>query len=161
MQDRLKPRKQDMIIMAESGSTQHTGSDFEALIHSSIRRYEEILALFTTINGVGGDTRPVTLEAAGTELLHLQEQAALADRDLINALQERTTFDGSEKPLIARRLAIIQQILQHNRLLLTTVGNIKSLLAHEIKQAQGGQAALSGYRQTNLLQNGGILRGSL
>ena len=156
----MKTRNQDVTMMAEPGSLQQAASDFEALIHSSIRRYEEILALFTAINGVGGDTRPATLEAGGTELLHLQEQAALADCDLIAALQERT-FDGSEKPLIARRLDIIQQILLNNSLLLTTVGNIKSLLAHEIKQAQGGQAALNGYRQTNPLQNGGILRGSL
>jgi len=157
--DSIKPRNQDVTIMAEPGSPQHARSDFEALLHSSVRRYEEILALFTAINGDGGDTNPATLDSRGTEILLVQEQAALADHDLIAALQAMRPVDGDHL-LMDRRQHIMQQILQHNRSLLTTVGNIKSLLAHEIKEAQGGRMALSGYRQPNHSQNGALLRGS-
>ncbi|MBW6520878.1 MAG: hypothetical protein K0A99_07685 [Desulfoarculaceae bacterium] len=52
----------------------------------------------------------------------------------------------------------MQQIIQHNRALLTTTDNIKSLLAHEIKEAQGGRTALNGYRQPNPVANGALLR---
>ena len=155
-----KPRKQDVIIMAEPGSPQQAAGDFEALLHSSIRRYEQILDLFIAINGDGGDSTSTSLDEKGTELLHLQEQAALADGDLLAAMVEQGPVEG-EYLLLDRRRQLMQQILQHNRALLTTADNIKSLLAHEIKEAQGGRTAINGYRQHNPGANGALLRRSL
>lgn len=145
--------------MPESASLQAI-SDLDALLLGSVRRYEDILTLFAAINGDVGGNNPVTLDSSGTELLQLQEQAALADCNLVATLQE-IQVDVSAHPLLGKRQDIMQQILKHNLSLLSTVNNIKSLLAHEIKETQGGRAALNGYRQTTSSQNGGILKGSL
>jgi hypothetical protein len=147
-------------IMPEPLSRQQSMGKLDALLLSSVRRYEDILTLFAAINSDIGGKNPATLELRGTELLQLQEQAALADRDLIATLQEKN-IDESAHPLLNKRQDIMQQILHHNRSLLTTVSNIKSLLAHEIKEMQGGRAALHGYCQSTPARNGDIFKGSL
>ena len=137
-----------------------TREEVDALILSSIRRYEDILTLFTTINSETGDNNPATLHARGMEILQLQEQAALADHPLITMLQE-TNPAWLDHPLLSKRQDIMHQILNHTRSLLSTTNNIKSLLAHEIKGIQSGRAALNGYqRQATPFQNGGILNDS-
>jgi len=140
--------------------TQQTTSDFDNLLQASVKRYEDILTLFAAINSDIGGKNPATLEQSGREILQLQEQAALADLDLIATLQEKD-IDGSGHPLLNKRQDIMQQILLHNRSLLTTVSNIKSLLAHEIKEMQGGRTALHGYCQSTPARNGDIFKGSL
>jgi hypothetical protein len=135
-------------------------SQLDALLLCSLRRFEDILTLFKIINNDSGGTNPATLGSRGTEILQLQEQAALADDELATLLHEED-LPAANFHLLAKRREIMDQILQHNRSLLTTVSNVQSLLAHEIKEAQGGRAALNGYRQPNPAQNGGILKGSL
>ena len=149
-----------MTNMPELIPQQQTTSDFDNLLQTSVKRYEDILTLFAAINSDVSGKNPPTLEQKGTELLQLQEQAALADHDLIATLQEMHT-DGSDHPLLNKRQDLMQQILLHNRSLLTTVSNIKSLLAHEIKEMQGGRAALHGYCQSTPGRNGDIFKGSL
>ena len=131
-----------------------------ALLQSSIIRYEEILALFIAINSESGNKNAETLDIWGTELLQLQEQAELADQLLMTALEENSP-PASALPLLEKRLEILRQVFAHNRALFSTATNIKSLLTHEIKEMQGGRAALNGYRQTTTSQNGGILNNSL
>lgn len=147
--------------IADHGSPQQKKGQLDTLLHCSVKRYEDILALFSAINNEGGGNNAATLDRRGTEVLQLQEQAALADQDLVAAIMQDMPLPGPAHLLLDKRRDIIQQILRHNRLLLTTISNIKSLLAHEIKEAQGGRAALNGYRQINPSQNGGLLKGSL
>jgi hypothetical protein len=106
-----------------------------------------------------GDKDVATLHTRGAEILLVQEQAALADQGLLSILQEMVPT-LSAHPLMDRRQNLMQQIMTHNRLLLSTINTIKSLLAHEIKEMRGGRAALNGYRQTPPSQNGGILNDS-
>lgn len=146
--------------MPEPLSRQQASEKLDALLHCSVRRYEDILTLLAAINSDVGGNNAATLDSRGTEVLQLQEQAALADCELVTTLQEMH-IDVSDHPLIDKRLEIMQQIMSHNRSLLSSVHNVKSLLAHEIKEMQGGQAALHGYRQTTSSQNGGILKGAL
>jgi hypothetical protein len=130
------------------------------LLQTSVNRYEDILALFEAINDNRGDNTPSTFDSRGTEILQLQEKAALADQDLIATLKEMDPAMSahlSSHPLMDRRQELMQQILTHNRSLLSVINNIKSLLAHDIKSIQGGRTALNGYRQTTSPQNGGIL----
>ncbi|KAF0188181.1 MAG: hypothetical protein FD168_1885 [Desulfobulbaceae bacterium] len=130
-----------------------------SLLQSSIIHYEKMLALFIAINSESGNKNAETLEAWGTELLQLQEQAELADQLLMNALEE-TSPPASALPLLEKRLEIMHQVFTHNRALLSTANNIKSLLAHEIREMQGGRAALHGYRQTTSSHQGSILNAS-
>lgn len=148
-----------MTMTAAGSQPQHMGR-LDALLLCSLRRFEDILTLFAIINNDSGGTNPATLDNRGTEILQLQEQAALADDELVTLLHEED-LPAANYHLLAKRREIMDQILQHNRSLLTTVSNVQSLLAHEIKEAQGGRAALNGYRQANPAQNGGILKGSL
>lgn len=136
---------------------------FEALLICSIRRYEEILTLFEAINNEGGDKNPSTLDSTGTKILQLQEKAALADQELISVI---TKIDSTASThltahsLLEQRQDLMQRILGHNKSLLSTINNIKSLLAHEIKEMHGGRIALKGYSQTNSSQHGGIVNES-
>lgn len=130
--------------------------ELNALLLASIRRHGDILSMFEAINGARGDKDVATLHTRGTEILLVQEQAALADQGLLSILQEMGPA-LSAHPLLDQRQAIMHQILEHTRSLLSTINTIKSLLAHEIKEMQGGRAALNGYRQTPPSQNGGIL----
>jgi hypothetical protein len=130
------------------------------LLQSSIIRYEAILALFVAINNESGNKNAEALNVLGTEILQRQEQAELADQLLMTALEE-TAPPASALPLLENRLEIMRQIYTHNQTLSATANNIKSLIAHEIKEMQGGRAALNGYRQTTTSQNGGILNNSL
>ncbi len=131
-----------------------------ALLQSSIIRYEEILALFVAINNESGNKNAEALNILGTEILQRQEQAEFADQLLMTALEE-TAPPASALPLLENRLKIMRQIFTHNQTLSATANNIKSLIAHEIREMQGGRAALNGYRQTTTSQNGGILNNSL
>lgn len=149
-----------MTNMPEPVSQQHTREEFDTQLRCSVKLYEDILTLFTAINSEKGDNSPEILEARGMAIVQLQEQAALADQALITTMQGMNPawFDH---PLLSRRQDIMHQILGHNRLLLSATKNIKSLLAHELKQLQGGRAALNGYHcQLNPSQNGGILNDS-
>lgn len=138
--------------------------NIDTLLLASIRRYENILALFATFS-TETDNNPATLHMRGTTLLQLQEEAALADADLAIILLEMSSTLPSAQlaahPLLNKRKDIMQQVLDNNRSLLATINNIKSLLAHEIKELQSGRTALSGYRQTTSSSNGGILNDSL
>jgi hypothetical protein len=135
-------------------------SDLDTLLQGSVKRYENILTLFAAINSERGDNNPATLHVRGMEILQLQEQAALADHILITTIQEMNPA-WSDHPLLSKRQDIMHQILVHTRSLLSATNNIKSLLAHEIKEIQGGRAALNGYqRQATPSQNGGILNDS-
>jgi hypothetical protein len=134
--------------------------EVNSLLQSSVKRYEDILSLFTAISSETGDSNLETLHAGGMELVQLQEQAALADQLLISMMQEMAP-DRLNHSLLAKRQDVIHKILTHNRSLLSTAKNIKSLLAHDLKEIQGGRTALSGYqRQTNPVLNGGILNDS-
>jgi hypothetical protein len=131
-----------------------------ALLQSSIIRYEEILALFVAINNASGNKNGEALNILGTEILQRQEQAKLADQLLMAALED-TAPPAEALPLLEKRVEVMRQILTHNQALVSTANNIKSLIAHEIKEMQGGRAALNGYRQATTSQNGGILNNSL
>ncbi|MBA3005645.1 MAG: hypothetical protein FP810_03465 [Desulfocapsa sp.] len=147
-------------LMPELIPQQQTMSDFDTLLQTSVNRYEDILALFEAINHDRGDNTPSTFDSSGTEILQMQEKAALADQELIAILKEmEPTFSAhlSSHPLMDRRQKLMQQILTHNRSFLSVINNIKSLLAHDIKAIQGGRTALNGYRQSTSSQNGGIL----
>jgi hypothetical protein len=136
--------------------------DLTSLLSASIRHYEDILAMFVTINNNRGNYNPTTLYARSTELLHLQQEVALADDALAIAMKEINPDPADYSvnyPLIKKRQEVMHQILVHNRSLLATIQNIQSLLAHEIKELQGGRAALNGYRQTTSSQ-GNILNDS-
>jgi hypothetical protein len=136
--------------------------DLNALLSASIQHYEDILALFVTINNDRGNYNPTTLHARSTELLHLQQEVALADDALTVAMKEINLDPAAHSanyPLIKKRQEVMRQILVHNRSLLATIQNIQSLLAHEIKELRGGRAALSGYRQATSSQ-GSILNDS-
>lgn len=139
--------------------------NLDTLLLDSIKRYENILALFATFSTETESNNPATLHTRGTTLLQLQEEAALADADLAIALQEMSSTLSSNQlaahPLLNKRKDIMQQVLDNNRSLLTTINSIKSLLAHEIKELQSGRTALTGYRQTTSSSNGGILNDSL
>lgn len=132
----------------------------DTLLLCSIGRYEEILTLFETLNSDAGDKSPATLDSRGSEVLQLQAQATLADQELITILSELDPAESAQlaaHSLMAQRHEIMQRILVQNRSLLSGIKNIQSLLAHEIKEIQGGRTALNGYRQTTSSQNGGIL----
>lgn len=133
--------------------------ELNALLLASIQRQKDIITLFEAINGERGDKDPATLEGRGKEILLVQEQAALADLDLIALIKEMGPA-LSVHPLMEQRRDLMHQILAHNRSLLATINTIKSLLAHEIKEMQGGRVALNGYRQTSPYQNGGIVNDS-
>jgi len=136
--------------------------DLNTLLSASIRHYEDILALFVTINNNRGNYNPTTLHARSTELLNLQQEVALADDAIAIAMKEFTPGPADHSvnyPLIKKRQEVMHQILVHNRSLIATIKNIQSLLAHEIKEMQGGRAALNGYRQTTSSQ-GGLLNDS-
>jgi len=136
--------------------------DLNTLLSSSIRHYEDILALFVTINNDRGSYNPTTLHARSTELLQLQQEVALADDALTVAMKEINLDPAThcaDYPLIKKRQEVMHQVLIHNRSLLASIQNIQSLLAHEIKELQGGRAALNGYRQTTSSQ-GNILNDS-
>jgi hypothetical protein len=140
---------------------QQTREEIDTLLQCSIKRYEDILTLFTEINSETGDKNPATLHARGMEILLLQEQAALADHTLITTMQETNPARHDHFSLLAKRQDIMRQILNHTHSLLSTANNIKSLLAHEIKEIQGGRVALSGYQQqATSSQNGGIVNDS-
>jgi len=62
--------------------------DLTSLLSASIRHYEDILAMFVTINNNRGNYNPTTLHARSTELLHLQQEVALADDALAIAMKE-------------------------------------------------------------------------
>ena len=150
-----------MTDMSDPISQQHTKEEFDTLLHCSVKLYEDILYLFATINNEKGDNNPEILQARGMAIEQLQEQAAIADQALITALQEVNPA-WLDHLLLSRRQDIMHQVLDQNRLLLSTTNNIKSLLAHELKQIQGGRSALNGYhRQINPSQNGGILNDAL
>ena len=147
--------------MSTSVPQQQTREELDTLLQCSITRYENILTLFTAINSEVGDKNPATLHARGMEILLLQEQAALADHTLITTMQETNPDWNDHFSLLAKRQDIMRQILTHTHALLSTTNNIKSLLAHEIKEIQGGRAALNGYQQQSTpSQNGGILNDS-
>ncbi len=142
---------------------QQAMEEINALLMSSIGRYENILTMYETINNDTGDKSPSTLDSRGTKILQLQEEANLADHDLIAIIKEidpAASTHLAAYSLIKQRQNLMQQILVHNRSLLSSINNIKSLLAHEIKEMQGGRAALKGYRQSTSSQNGGILNNS-
>lgn len=149
-----------MTHMTELIPQQQAMSNLDPLLQASIQRYEDILVLFEAINHGRDDNTPATPGSKGTEILQMQEMAALADQELIAILKEiEPTVSArlSSYPLMDRRRELMQQILTHNRSLLSVINNIKSLLAHDIKSIQGGRTALNGYRQTTSSQNGGIL----
>lgn len=137
--------------------------DLNALFTESIQHYEDILAMFETINHDQGSYNPTTLHARSTELLHLQEQVVLADRELSDSMA-RIDPDSTDHPLdvvlVEKRKEIMHQIYIHNRSLLASIQNIQSLLAHEIKEMQGGRTAMNGYRQAIISQQGSILNES-
>ncbi len=134
-----------------------------ALLSASIRHYEALLAMFGAINNDKSNTSPATLQASCTEILLVQTEITLADNAVTLALQAENHNQAAishEFPLIERRLSLMRQAFNHNRSLLATILNMQSLLAHEIKEIQGGRAALHGYRQISSTQNGSILNAS-
>jgi len=137
--------------------------DLNTLFTESIRRHEDILAMFETINHARAGCNPTTLHAGCTELLHLQEQVALADSELSDTM-EKISPDSTAHPvdfvLVEQRKEIMRQIYIHNRSLLASIQNIQSLLAHEIKEMQGGRTAMNGYRQAIASRQGSILNES-
>ena len=146
--------------MSKPVSQQQTREAIDTLLQCSITRYENILTLLAAINNETGNNNPATLHARGMEILQFQEQAALADHDLMTTIQEMNPACLNHH-LLSRRQDIMRQILTHTRSLLSTTTNIKSLLAHEIKEIQGGRAALNGYqRQATSFQNGGVINDS-
>lgn len=143
--------------------TQQTTGKIDALLISSISRYQDILTLIAAMSNDTGDKNPAILDSRGTKILQLQEQAALADHELITIIEKMdpaVLAHLAAHPLMQQRQDIIQQILIYNRSLISTINNIKTLLAHEIKAMQGGRVALQGYRQTTSLQNGAIVNDS-
>ncbi|MBV5340252.1 MAG: hypothetical protein J0665_11965 [Deltaproteobacteria bacterium] len=138
-------------------------NDLNLLLTSSIQHYEELIVMFEAINHDKGSCNPATLQARCTELLQMQSEIALADEALTVAMQA-TSGDPSalsfQYPLIEKWQALMHQAFIHNRSLLATIQNLQSLLAHEIKEMQGGRAALHGYRQTTASQQGSILNAS-
>jgi len=148
---------------ANHRTPQYTMNDLNSLLSTSIRHYEDILALFVTINNDRGNYNPTTLHARSMELLHLQEEVAVADDALAGAMAAITSDPAAhpvDYPLIKKRQEVMRQILVHNRSLLATIQNIQSLLAHEIKEMQGGRVALNGYRQTTSSQQACLLNDS-
>lgn len=144
-------------------SRQQTMEEINDLLISSIGRYENILTMYETINNNTDDKSPSTLDSRGIKILQLQEEANLADHDLIAIIKDigpSASTHLAAYSLIKQRQNLMQQILVHNRLLLSAINNIKSLLVHEIKEMQGSRAALKGYRQTTSSHNGGILNDS-
>ena len=145
--------------MLEYSNQEQSMGEVNALILGSVRQYEDILALFAAINSDSGDNNPATLESRGTEIMQMQEQAALTDQALVatmHGMDPARTAQFSAHSLLEKRQDLMRRILIHNRSLLSTINNIKSLLAHEIKEMQDGRVALNGYSQVPS-QNGGIL----
>lgn len=135
-------------------------NDLNALLSTSIQHYEDILALFATINHDKGSYDPATLHAKSMELLALQKEIANGDETLVAAMNNISP-DAPDQPvdysLIEKRKELMRQIYIHNRSLLSTIQNIQSLLTHEIKEMQDGRTALNGYRRTSSTRHGSIL----
>lgn len=137
--------------------------DLNTLFTESIQHYEVILAMFATINHDKGSYDPATLHARSTDLLHLQEQVTLADRELSATMEEMgpdLTGHPVDLVLVEKRREIIRQISIHNRSLLATIHHIQSLLAHEIREMRDGRAAMNGYRQAISSRQGNLLNES-
>jgi hypothetical protein len=138
-------------------------NDLNSLLAASIQHYEDLIVMFKSINHDKGSCNPATLQARSTELLQKQEELGQADKALTIAMQA-TNGDPSalsfQYPLIEKWQALMHQAFIHNRSLLATIQNLQSLLAHEIKEMQGGRAALHGYRQITTSQQGSILNAS-
>lgn len=138
-------------------------NDLNSLLTASIQHYEDLIVMFESINHDKGSCNPATLQARSIELLQLQAELALADGALTVAMQA-TNADPDmlsfQFPLIEKRQELMRQAFIHNRSLLATIQNLQSLLAHEIKEMQGGRAALHGYRQTTTSHQGSILNAS-
>lgn len=138
-------------------------NDLNFLLAASIQHYEDLVAMFEVINHDKGSCNPATLQARSTELLQLQAELALADEALTVAMQAKNAAPEAlsvRYPLIEKRQELMRQAFIHNRSLVATIQNLQSLLAHEIKEMQGGRAALHGYRQTTTSQQGSILNAS-
>jgi hypothetical protein len=137
--------------------------NLDFLLLNSIRRYEDILALFVNFTADTWCNDPETLHNKGIIILQEQDKTALADADLIAILHEMSSTVPEQlvdHPLLNKRKDIMQQVLDHNRLLLTTINNIKSLLTHEIRELQSGHTAMTGYHQILSSFNGGIINDS-
>lgn len=138
-------------------------NDLNFLLAASIQHYEDLVAMFEVINHDKESCNPATLQDRSTEILQLQAEIALADDDLMVAMQA-TNLDSTvlsvQYPLIEKWQELMHQAFIHNRSLLETIQNLQSLLAHEIKEMQGCRAALHGYRQTTTSQQGSILNAS-
>lgn len=135
----------------------------KAQLSASIEHYEVLLAMYETIDNDKGSTSLSTLQSRCMEILQMHTEITLADDALTLALQTEThnpAVNSPALPLIERRLSLMRRAFNHNRSLLATIQNIQSLLAHEIKEIQGGRAALHGYRQISSTQNGSILNAS-
>jgi hypothetical protein len=138
-------------------------NDLNSLLTASIQHYEDLIAMFEAINHDKGSCNPTTLQARITELLQKQEELGQADNALTVEMQA-TNVDldllSVQYPLMEKRQELMRQAFIHNRSLVATIQNLQSLLAHEIKEMQGGRAALHGYRQTTTSQQGSILNAS-
>jgi len=138
-------------------------NDLNFLLAASIQHYEDLIVMFKSINHDKGSCNPATLQARSTELLQKQEELGQADKALTIAMQATNADPDAlsvQYPLIEKRQELMRQAFIHNRSLLATIQNLQSLLAHEIKEMQGGRAALHGYRQTTTSQQGSILNAS-
>lgn len=135
--------------------------DIGRMISASIHRYEAILHLFEGLAN-RTDKDPAILSAKGAEILLLQENAAQADEELLETLRYLAGTLTVFSPLLTKRQELMQAILNQNQNFQATLQGIKSFLAHEIKEIQGGRTALNGYhRQATSSTNGGIINGAL
>jgi hypothetical protein len=135
----------------------------KAMLSASIQHYAVLLAMYETIDNDKGSTNLATLQSRCIKILQLHTEIARGDDALTLALQTETHNPAAISPalpLIERRLSLMRRAFNHNRSLLATIQNIQSLLAHEIKEMQGGRAALHGYRQTSSPEHGSILNAS-
>jgi len=138
-------------------------NDLNSLLAASIQHYEDLVAMFEAINHDKGSCNPVTLQARSIELLQMQAELGQADEALTLTMQSAnadSTALGVKYSLLKKRQELMHQAFIHNRSLLATIQNLQSLLVHEIKEMQGGRAALHGYRQTTTSQQGSILNAS-
>ena len=129
----------------------------DQLLQESVDTYRAMYALFQKLAGSLEGTEIRFLGDYLGCLRDLQQNVEDIDSRLNDSMRENKDC-FLDRPLYQERIHLIETIMEHHRLLMPRLANMKAVLGAEISQIQGGRVAIGGYK-VGLENRGRIVRG--
>ncbi len=129
--------------------------DYTDLLKKSVAQYRAIVDFISAAAEMLARAQPHDTKLYCGRLQVMQDEAKHTDLALAD-LFAADNMDWQALPLFRERLALMREVVEHNRLLFPKINGMMSVISAEIRQIKEGAAAMSGYKMTQK-RAGGIL----